>query len=468
MYSGLDLGVVIPVRLGSSRVTQKALLPVGKSRVSLLAWKIRQIKKILNTDNIYISTEAQELKDIAIAEGVQVHHRDYHLADGHKATFSEVITGIVKDIPHEHIAWVTAVVPLMSPQEYLGAFESYQANVVAKNPAFDSLISVNLLKEYFWNDDGPINYEANKRHTISQELPNIYRVTNGLYMAPKEQMLKKEYLIGDNPHKYVVSKMAGIDIDEYEDYEMSQGLFDFYIQEHDDLTRRNHVFLDFDGVVFNSVKESFVVAMLAVGLASDLSDVDFDGAEYQAFRAMRYEVGPAWNYYYVMQSLGGGKLSIPSVKSVEAEKFETDFFAARKKLRNSSYSDWLALHEVYDGFAPVIDMMRSNANKFSVITTKDESSVHSLLEDVLGVKGIPVYGANVFSKDGSKGETIKNLMTLLGVSSGVYVDDSKKHLASCIGIKGLTLIHSQWGYVSDLDQNDNYNEVITRVRMLLD
>ena len=166
-----DIGVVIPVRMGSSRVKEKAILPFADT--NLLEWKINQLKEIISEKNIFISTESKKLKEIALKNGVQIHHRDFYLADGHKASFSEVIAGIVKDIPFEHIAWVTAVVPLMSPKEYKTAFEKYLQYVV-KEKKNDSLFSANLLKEYFWNDERPINYQADKNHTISQELPNIY------------------------------------------------------------------------------------------------------------------------------------------------------------------------------------------------------------------------------------------------------------------------------------------------------
>ncbi|WP_201523470.1 acylneuraminate cytidylyltransferase family protein [Aliarcobacter butzleri] len=220
-----NIGVVIPVRMGSSRIKEKAILPFDNT--NLLEWKISQLKEIISEKNIFISTESDKLKDIALKNGVQIHHRDFYLADGHKASFSEVITGIVQDIPFEHIAWVTAVVPLMSPTEYKNAFEKYIQYVV-KEKTNDSLFSANLLKEYFWNDERPINYQADKNHTISQELPNIYRVTNGLYMRDKESIINEGYFLGENPYKLEVSKIAGIDIDEREDYEMAKSLLSIY------------------------------------------------------------------------------------------------------------------------------------------------------------------------------------------------------------------------------------------------
>ena len=159
--------------------------------------------------------------------GVEYHDRENYLSEGHQATFSEVITGIVKDIQTEHFAWVTVVVPLMSPIQYFKAFESYSLEVV-KEKKFDSLFSANLLKEYFWDDSHPINYQANKNHTISQNLPNIYRVTNGLYMRNKTDTLKSGYFLGNKPKKFIVNKIAGIDIDVWEDYKMAKAMLQFY------------------------------------------------------------------------------------------------------------------------------------------------------------------------------------------------------------------------------------------------
>ncbi len=221
-----DIGVVIPVREGSTRIKDKVVLPFTGG-MNLLEWKLEQLKEVIKPENIFVSTDSERLKQMATERGVSIHHRDPYLCKGHEATFSEVITGIVKEIPRKHIAWVTVVVPLMKPAEYKEAFERFMEEVAEKHN-FDSLISVNLIKEYLWNKDAPLNYQADKNHTISQDLPDIYRVTNGLYMMPKEEILKREYFIGPNPYKHVVSKMSGIDIDEWEDYEFAKGMLKFY------------------------------------------------------------------------------------------------------------------------------------------------------------------------------------------------------------------------------------------------
>lgn len=221
-----DISVVIPVREGSSRVKQKIFLPFYE-KLNLVEWKVDQLKRVQHSDRIFLSSNSERVKSIAKNMGVEYLPRNDYLSTGHDATFTEVITGIVKDIPTKHFAWVTAVVPLMKPSEYREAFEQYLLEVVNKQ-TFDSLVSVNLLKEYFWDDSGPLNYRADKSHTISQELPNLYRVTNGLYMRNKASTLEEGYFLGPNPFMHKVAKISGVDIDEYEDYQMSLALKELY------------------------------------------------------------------------------------------------------------------------------------------------------------------------------------------------------------------------------------------------
>tara|TARA_Y100000816_G_scaffold269835_1_gene233093 strand:- start:1115 stop:1810 length:696 start_codon:yes stop_codon:yes gene_type:complete len=224
-----DIAVVIPVREGSSRIKSKVLLPFTK-KYNLTEWKIVQLKKFLDPQQIYVSTNSDKLKSIAKKYDVMIHDREDYFCDGHKATFSDVIFHIVKDVPFKHIAWITVVAPLMSPTDYQNAFKTYMKQIVElKNN--DSLVSVNLLKEYLWDKGGALNYEANKHHTVSQDLPNIYRVSNGLYLRDKNSILKDKYFLGESPFMFEVSKIAGIDIDVIEDYEIARELLKLYKDE---------------------------------------------------------------------------------------------------------------------------------------------------------------------------------------------------------------------------------------------
>ncbi len=221
-----DISVIIPVREGSSRIKSKIYLPFHEE-MSLLEWKVTQLKKVQKSSKIFLSSNSENVKNIAFKMGVEFLPRSDYLSTNHDATFSEVITGVVENIPTNHFAWVTVVVPLMKPSEYREGFKEYLDKVV-KSEKNDSLVSVNLLKEYFWDNNGPINYRADRHHTISQDLPDLYRVTNGLYMRSKIDTLREGYFLGKNPYFHNVGKISGVDIDEYEDYHISLALKEFY------------------------------------------------------------------------------------------------------------------------------------------------------------------------------------------------------------------------------------------------
>lgn len=223
-----DLAVVVPVRKGSSRIANKSMLPFGGAN-SLIEWKLSQLVKVIDPWRIYLSSEDDDFLDLARRFGVSRHKRDLRLATDHIAPFRDVITGIVRDIPHDHIAWCTVVCPLMSPQEYLDSFRLYHDAVV--HGAHDSLLGVNLMKEYFWSRDGSLNYEATRNHTISQHLPDWFKVTNSLYMCPREDILRQEYFLGPNPAFSQLSKLSGVDIDYIEDYRVARALHAIYAED---------------------------------------------------------------------------------------------------------------------------------------------------------------------------------------------------------------------------------------------
>jgi len=221
-----DISVIIPVREGSSRIRDKIYLPFGEGQ-SLLEWKIGQLRQVHRPDRIFLSSNSERVARTAQDMGVAYLPRRDYLCDGHKASFSEVITGIVADVPTDYFAWVTVVVPLMRPAEYLEGFESFLEHVVQRR-THDSLVTVNNLKEYLWGSDGPLNYQADRHHTISQELPDLFRVTNGLYMRSKADTLREGYFLGPKPFMHTVGKLSGIDIDEQEDYDMALALKPIY------------------------------------------------------------------------------------------------------------------------------------------------------------------------------------------------------------------------------------------------
>ena len=217
-----DLTAVIPARLGSSRITEKVFKTLD-GKESLLSRKIKQLRQILPPEKVIVNTESSKIAEHALANGATVHWRDPYFSDGHKASFSELIVHVVSQIVSEHIAWTPFVVPFFDTDQYRSSFRNYKQNVL--NNKYDSLVSVVPCRDFIWDDRQPLNYKADHRHTISQDLPNWYQVTNGNYMAPKSVMLMNKYVLGQKVFLDIRDSSCKIDIDTLHDLKIAKAYY---------------------------------------------------------------------------------------------------------------------------------------------------------------------------------------------------------------------------------------------------
>lgn len=214
-----NLAAVIPVRMNSSRMSKKVLQEL-KPGISLFKNKILQLQKVLVNEDIIVNSESEILLEIADKIGVVCHQREPYYSDGHEASFSDVILEVIKNIEHEHIAWTPCVVPFFESEVFQNSFQHYRKQVIEGE--FDSLVSVTKFKEYLWDIDGPLNYKADRNHTVSQDLPNYYKVSNGNYMASRKTMIAHKYILGSKPYLDIVPDKCSIDIDTYHDLQVAQ------------------------------------------------------------------------------------------------------------------------------------------------------------------------------------------------------------------------------------------------------
>jgi hypothetical protein len=116
------------------------------------------------------------------------------------------------------------------------------------------------------------------------------------------------------------------------------------------------IFLDFDGVLFNTVKEAYAVSMISSGRCKKIEDLNFNSVHYREFLRYRYLVSSAWNYKYVLKLLDSEKylnfidaywLMCKEAKKSEYIEFEKSFFRMRAHLKKINFERWLELSEPY-------------------------------------------------------------------------------------------------------------------------
>jgi CMP-N-acetylneuraminic acid synthetase len=223
----MQLQIVIPARLNSTRIHKKMLQELNIEGVSysLLEIKILQLLKYFDKNQIFLSYADPEFDFLVEKYSINssIRSEKYSLKNYEDSvTTHEFMNEIVKDCNSEFIAWVPAVVPFHDGKIIFDAVEEFFKNILLQG--YDSLVTVSELKHYFWFNDAPLNYYPDSRHVSSQLLTPVLKVTNGLYLSRLENIRKNGYFLGKNIYKYIVPPICSIDIDEEQDLELATAL----------------------------------------------------------------------------------------------------------------------------------------------------------------------------------------------------------------------------------------------------
>ena len=209
--------VVIPARGGSKRLPKKNLKLLGG--IPLIAHSIlyAQANKE-NIDAIYVSTDDEEIKEIALEYGAKVIHRPKEISGDLEPTVSAIRHVIETNTEYiENIITLQSTNPLRPKNLLKDAFEIY------KKGNYDSLFSVSRNYEklgYIKNNKFTAsNYKIGQR---SQDLEKLF-FENGLIYISKRNLILENVIFSENAYPLLVENNS-IDIDTQEDFNYAEYL----------------------------------------------------------------------------------------------------------------------------------------------------------------------------------------------------------------------------------------------------
>ena len=239
----------------------------------------------------------------------------------------------------------------------------------------------------------------------------------------------------------------------------------------------NMIFLDFDGVLFDPVREAFVTATMASNKVATMQNIDFDTHHYREFLKYRYLVGPAWNYKYLIDLIFLGQHTdfeenyrslIESANNQDISKYEKKFFNAREKLKIFHPEEWLSLNKPYPFLGLIKQLLIEQISCFTIVTTKDRETVKNLLlRQSLNFPDCQIYDKEDYSLYQNKAELIKNIINMGNIENALFIDDNSDHLNKCRKIQSLELCQPNWGYVGPSDNSTmTEKQVIDKIRLI--
>ena len=211
---------IIPVKQNSGRLPNKNILPFGNT--NMLIRKIRQLKAVKTVNKIVVSTDSDEMLQMAADEGVVPMKRPVQYAN-ESLPISEFITYLADVVEGDHYMWSCVTSPLVDSEMYAKAIKLYFEKL---NEGYDSLITVAPFQHYLMDETGPFNFSRGRKHPNSQNLQKLYLFTNGIQLTPREKYKEWGDRIGIKPFYMMIGKREAIDIDDIYDYKFALSMLE--------------------------------------------------------------------------------------------------------------------------------------------------------------------------------------------------------------------------------------------------
>ncbi len=224
---GRKISIVVPVRKGSQRVLEKNTRDFSKIKGGLTFIKISQLVQVRNIDKIIISTDDNNVEEIAKSfndERIIVDNRPRYLASS-KTTTEELVDYMFSLVPTGIVVWTHTTSPFVGKNLYENAIEKYLENL----KKYDSLVTVTKLQKFIWSKDGPINYDRCKeKWPQTQTIDPLYEINSGIFILDKNTYSKFKDRVGKKPFFYIFNWKQSFDIDWKEDFEIAEILWSKY------------------------------------------------------------------------------------------------------------------------------------------------------------------------------------------------------------------------------------------------
>ena len=205
----------VPIKLNSIRLPGKNIktLSDGTPLCKLL---FRTLAAVNNIDDKYCFCSDEKIIDYLEPE-IQFLRRSEKL-DQDSVRCDEIIRSFVDIVDPDIIVLTHVTSPFLSVK----TIEDCVDKVVSGK--YDSAFTVARVREFLWENGQPLNFDASCTPR-SQDLPEIYRETNGVFVFTRDVFEKKNRRVGDMPYLCVIDFPEIIDINEPSDFMVADAVY---------------------------------------------------------------------------------------------------------------------------------------------------------------------------------------------------------------------------------------------------
>lgn len=217
----MKIVAVVPIKLNNMRLPNKNIKEFDNGK-PLCCYVLETLLSVKDIDAVYVYCSNELIKKY-IPSGVKYLKRDNRL-DSNETSMNEVLYEFAKEVQSEAYLLAHATSPFLKQESIEKGIEAM------KGGSFDSAFTVKKLQEFLWKDDEAFNYNPSNIPR-TQDLPPLYCETSGYYIFHADTILKENRRIGDKPFMVEVGEMESIDIDEPEDFEIANAIYNHILMK---------------------------------------------------------------------------------------------------------------------------------------------------------------------------------------------------------------------------------------------
>ncbi|MCL2014724.1 MAG: acylneuraminate cytidylyltransferase family protein [Defluviitaleaceae bacterium] len=211
---------LIPIKLNNERLPGKNLKPFDNGE-PLINYTLKTALQVQQFDEIYVYCSQESIVDF-LPNGVKFLKRPESL-DLPTASIADLMRTFAENVNADIYVKMHVTAPFISTSTLQNGLNAVSTG------NFDSAFAVKFHQDFLWIDDKPQNYDG---YNIirTQDLQPFYTETTGLYIFNKN-LAKQGRRIGNRPFLLEVSSIEAIDINDTQDFEIANAIFNHIIKK---------------------------------------------------------------------------------------------------------------------------------------------------------------------------------------------------------------------------------------------
>lgn len=219
---------IVPIKLNNERLPNKNITPFTNGE-PLITYILNTLKQVKNVDEIYVFCSSDSIIPY-LPEGIKYLKRDKSL-DTKTTTSNDILASFISKVDADIYVLAHATSPFITAKSIELGVDNVMSGI------YDSALSVIIQQDFLWVNNKPFNYNPAKIPR-TQDLEPMYVETSGFFIFTKDLFKTENRRVGYNPYLVCVSKIEAIDIDEKDDFDVANAIYNQIILKQKPLCER--------------------------------------------------------------------------------------------------------------------------------------------------------------------------------------------------------------------------------------